>query len=307
VAGALALLLGAALLVAGCSRDAGDEVLETTPVMEAAEADAPVPDPFQVPPGESRVRITDGGVTVVANRAARVPILRRLGELFGFELTFAAEARAEGEVTLRAVDEPLAVALALLLEGIPHAIEYDASRLTRVMLGRSQQTLASARPGGDPGATPADSWTELEPRAESDPAAQEERRREREVKYQEDQAAYLAQISDPDPAVRAEAAEFIDPDTEAIVTLRDLIVNDPDPSVRKAAAENLGGAITEPTAVNALLQALSDPEPEVVIGALDAIEFVGDHTVIPDITFLLSHEEPAVRERTVEAIEWLEE
>lgn len=51
---------------------------------------------------------------------------------------------------------------------------------------------------------------------------------------------------------------------------------------------------------------MSDPAPAVVIAALDAIEFIGDETTIPKIVFLLDHEDPEVRERTVEAIEFLE-
>ncbi len=58
--------------------------------------------------------------------------------------------------------------------------------------------------------------------------------------------------------------------------------------------------------VNPLLDALRDPEPEVVIEALDALEYVGDETLIPELAFLLEHPSPEVRERALEAIDWLE-
>jgi HEAT repeat protein len=59
-------------------------------------------------------------------------------------------------------------------------------------------------------------------------------------------------------------------------------------------------------AVQPLLQALGDPEPQVVLAALEALEFVGDASTIPKIAPLLKHPSTEVRERTVEAIKFLE-
>jgi HEAT repeat protein len=87
--------------------------------------------------------------------------------------------------------------------------------------------------------------------------------------------------------------------------LSDTLSNDPAPIVRAAAAERLADA-SSLAAVTQLLTALQDGNSQVVIAALDALEWVGDESIIPQLSPLLKHRDPAVRERTIEAIEYLE-
>jgi HEAT repeat protein len=82
------------------------------------------------------------------------------------------------------------------------------------------------------------------------------------------------------------------------------LANDESPEVRAAAAEAL--MQSDVGAVQPLLLALDDPDPQVVLAALDALEFVGDASIVPQIAPLLKHKDTAVRERTVEAIEFLQ-
>jgi HEAT repeat protein len=49
-------------------------------------------------------------------------------------------------------------------------------------------------------------------------------------------------------------------------------------------------------ALGALAGALGDPDPEVVMAALDSIEWVGDSSMIPEITPLLDHPNADVRD-----------
>ena len=55
-----------------------------------------------------------------------------------------------------------------------------------------------------------------------------------------------------------------------------------------------------------LLRSLGDDEPEVVIAALDALEFAGDETLVPDLEPLLEHPDERVREAAAEAIDFLQ-
>ena len=49
------------------------------------------------------------------------------------------------------------------------------------------------------------------------------------------------------------------------------------------------------SAIEALLRALNDPDPQVVIAALDSLEWIGDSSMIPYITPLLQHPNADVR------------
>jgi HEAT repeat protein len=127
----------------------------------------------------------------------------------------------------------------------------------------------------------------------------------RAARLEELQAEILAQVEDPDPATRAEAARWLQPGVEGLAIAERLLAADPSPDVRAAAAESLADGDSV-GAVSLLLGALDDPDPRVVMAALDALEFAGDATIIPALSPLLQHRDVAVRERTIEAIEFLE-
>ena len=74
--------------------------------------------------------------------------------------------------------------------------------------------------------------------------------------------------------------------------------------MRAAAVERLGDADTY-EATSVLLESLSDPSPQVVVTAIEALEFVGDRSLLPRIEPLAGHANPAVREAAKEAIDSL--
>lgn len=299
----IAILLAAGLLSAcECSRPAEEApTAAATPAPESAGTpETPLP-----PEGEFFVAVkARDDVTVLANHSQRTPILRELEKQMGFRLALRAGEPA-GPVSVRAEHVTFEVALAQVLRGYLYAIVYD------VDLHTGEQEISQVKVGHeDPDAiyetnergekvAKADVIDPSKFHFDTAPKADPE-------EFEESQAVYYQQFEDPDPAVRAEAAEWIYPDEEAVPALGNLLTSDPDPAVRAAAADGLKGALDNPDAVDVLLKALRDPEPEVLLATLDALEFLGDETIVRDLSPLLQHPDARVRERTVEVIAWLE-
>lgn len=78
------------------------------------------------------------------------------------------------------------------------------------------------------------------------------------------------------------------------------------PEMRAFAAEQLGKMKSEGT-LPALIEALDDPEPAVVVAAIWALELAGDPKAIPALEKLESHEDPEVRSAAQQVIEALRE
>lgn len=288
--------LGVLVFAAAC-RDDRPAPERGLPAVEAAPSGfEAAPQPALPPAGQFRVRIHAGEVTLLANRVPRLRLLRELASEAGFEVAMGAVGQPSGSVTLRAVKVPLERALARLLKGVPYALHYEAdtegeeATLVRVALGEPDtgEEIAKRR---EP---------RREPRSSRDEPADPAR-------FDQQQAEALRGLEDRSPEGRIAAADSVYPDAQGIDALAGVVTNDPEPAVRVAAAENLGYSAGDPEAIGALLRALQDPEPEVVITALDAIGFVGDHTIIPELGFLLEHPDPKVREATADAIGWLED
>jgi hypothetical protein len=302
--------LGALVFAAACR----DDRPAPEPPVPAVEAAPSAPSGLESPPqaalpptGQSRVRIHAGEVTLLANDVPRLRLLLELAGEAGFEVAMGAVGQPSGSVTLLMVKLPLERALARLLVGVPYALHYAAdtegeeATLARVALGESGmgEEIAERR----------------EPRREPHPSRDEpatarlERARAPadRARFDRQQAEAIRGLEDRSPEGRIDAANSIYPDSQGIDALAGVVTDDPEPAVRMAAAENLGYIAEDPKAVGALLRALHDPEPEVVITALDALEFAGDHTVIPELGFLLEHPDPDVRDATADAIWWLEE
>ncbi len=257
--------------------------LPASPERPSAQAEPELP-----APGSALFWSSAAGFNALVNGVSRPLALQQLAREARFELVFAEGMDARDTIVLRAVGVPLEEVLADLLEGVPHSLGYgrdpdDGRRvLTRVTVGVAANAKA--------------------PAAERRASAPRERRREDRDPHP---AELDRRLEDPDPEVRAEAASWIDTDAEGLARLGEILANDPSPAVRAAAAETLGDEDSV-ISVNLLLHALRDPEPEVVIEALDALEYVGDETLIPELAFLLEHPSPEVRERALEAIDWLE-
>ena len=177
--------------------------------------------------------------------------------------------------------------------------------------------LPSALPGArDEPALPKDGLAERRERRNESRRSNEDRalairEPERELtdrdRIEEEQWEAVRNLEDERLEVRVDAAESLYPDAEGIAALAAAVTDDPEAAVRVAAAESLGHSLEDPAAVAGLLRALGDPDPEVVVAALESIEFVGDHTIIPELQFLLEHPDAEVREATLDAIDWLEE
>jgi HEAT repeat protein len=246
-------------------------------------------------------------------------VLTELERNAGFHLEFAPGIRLEEPVTIDAVDAPLEEVLASLLEGWPHVLYFGVAAsggrvLEQVDVGDFSATdVAAADLATD--VVVADLAAEAPTEAqrarrrrkrevERDPIADAERRERLEQRQDE----FYAQLDDADPDARTRAAESLRADDRTIPALSELAANDPDAGVRKAAVSALSDASEEDTAaLGALVGALGDADPQVVIAALDSLEWVGDASVISDITPLLEHPNAEVREAAEDSIYYLEE
>ncbi len=120
----------------------------------------------------------------------------------------------------------------------------------------------------------------------------------------------LVELSNPDPAVRVDAiwALMIDEEDDTAVDHRArviaLLAADPDASVRAAAAERLGEIQSEDSTA-ALVAALSDPDPDVIVASIDSLEGVEDPRLLPALQTLLGVPNDEIREAAAIAIEVL--
>jgi hypothetical protein len=321
--GAVPIGLVAAGLLLGCSgadspapdaQPGAEGVAETAKVAEPVTRRAEPPSLALPEPGSVLVSLSEWGVTVRANQVSRRMVLAELERSAGFLLKFAPGVRLEELVTIDTVDASLAEVLGNLLEGGSYALYFGVAEsgervLEQVAVGDFSGTdvpapeLAAKIP--DKARWTSDRARERPSRnVERDPIAQAERLERLKRRREEN----FSRIDDDDPAVRADAAEGLPADDETIPALADLAMNDPDAGVRKAAVSALSDADQENTAARgALLGALSDPDPQVVIAALDSIEWIGDASMIPEITPLLQHPNAEVRGAAEITISFIEE
>ena len=120
-----------------------------------------------------------------------------------------------------------------------------------------------------------------------------------------EQAELLSELDSFDPEARADAADWIDLEGEALERMISLLKSDPDADVRAAIVDRLGEEAS-PSALAALVSALQDPDPEVVLQAIEALEFEAEDWLIPELEPLLAHSDPEVREAAQDAIAFLE-
>jgi hypothetical protein len=234
-------------------------------------------------------------------------VLKELAREARFEVEIHAGGGPTGSITLRAVEVPVERALARLLGSVPYALQYEGdetgedARLARVVFGEPN-------PGGGI-AGEFEGSREPQPMGEDRQTARGGWKREPPdpTRFEEMQYEDIRNLEDSRAEVRVDAAESIYPDEEGVAALAEIVTDDPDPAVRVAAAETLGQSLDDPNALAALLRALRDPEPIVVITALDGIGFIGDHTVIPEIQFVGEHSNPEVVDAWILTIDWLEE
>ncbi|MDJ0868892.1 MAG: HEAT repeat domain-containing protein [Myxococcota bacterium] len=116
------------------------------------------------------------------------------------------------------------------------------------------------------------------------------------------------QLRDPDPELRLEGAEQLEVDGPGVKpALAFLLRNDPDRRVRLFAADELAWTEEVDAVVHdALVAALADPDPEVALSAIIALEDIGDIAAVPYLEALRTHPNSMIREAAEDAIEFLE-
>jgi hypothetical protein len=107
------------------------------------------------------------------------------------------------------------------------------------------------------------------------------------------------------PADREIAVATLPPYGEGLDLLIETLADDPSPEVRAAAAGKLIGTGTH-AATSALLQALQDSDPIVVVSAIEVLQMMGDPSVLPEIEPLLMHQSNDVRDSARDAVEILQ-
>jgi hypothetical protein len=268
---------------------------------ETAEARGPSALPAK---GTWSLSHSDAGITLIAHAAPRRETLRALARSLGFELVLVERHALAPPLSLELRAGAVADIVGAVLEGIPYSLHYGVGQegepeLERVVVGRLPEVAAAPPREAEPRRerTPARSRQRSIPPAERDPLA-----------FEEKQMARRAELEHEDPRVRLDAAEWIYADAMGVAVLDDVVRGDPDARVRARAAMTLGEADRDEgdAAANALVAALQDPESQVVLAALEALESVGDETLISELMPLLDHPSAEVRERTSETIDWLE-
>ena len=198
--------------------------------------------------------------------------------------------------TIRAVN--LHTALVELLKQHPYQIiyEYDTDRqadtLARVVVGDLSAGQEWVQPAPETGTTPdIPDYGMLQSATEASLTAEDRE--------------YLAQLMDPSPEVRAEAAESIEPTGIALDHLASIVTSDPSPAVRIAAAETLEDS-KDPRALEALIMALQDEHPEVLVEVIDALVYMENRQAIPYLQPFLEHPNEGVRDAAENSIDKLE-
>ncbi len=287
----LALLIP---LACGRGEDAGRAERRLTAERPASPEGASAAEAALPGRGEFEVSFGAGGIVARANQAPRRRVLEALARETDLVIVaFVEGGDPDGAVTLDSEGEPIEVVLARALSGVPFSVEpLDAEGRARLAVvvgkGASAARAASAARLAAPSRL-------LDPRVQA----------ERVQRANQLEGDALAQLESPDPRDRVEGVEWADlASVTGYEAVLERLANDPDASVRAAAAESLGSA--DVGAVRPLLSALTDPEPSVVVSALDSLEMLADASILPELAPALEHPDASVRERAKEVIEFLE-
>ncbi len=111
-------------------------------------------------------------------------------------------------------------------------------------------------------------------------------------------------VGNADPMVRAHGALNLEPEGGGLDQLLQLAAYDPDPVVRIAALARLEEGESF-AALKGVIDALQDPDSDVVVAAIDSVEFAGDSSNVRDLEPLLTHYDQRVARAAAKAIEYL--
>jgi hypothetical protein len=243
--------------------------------------------------GEWQLAYANGVVSVDASAAPRRALLGELAKRAGFAL----EAPPAGDlppITARIDAQPLEAALPQLVGDREYRTEWETRdgthRLAKLIVGAARDGASR-----DPNGLRQGEVSDALERALAELHDQESGMSQEEA---------LRRLDDPDAETRVRAVLALDAEGEALAALISAIERDPDPRVRAAATVGLEES-EEFAAVQALVGALDDANPEVVVEAIDSLEFAGDASVVPSLRPLLSHSDARVRKAAADAIELL--
>ncbi len=317
------MTLAGALLGTGCDHsDSGAAPPSSAPAFEPA---ATMPSAISATPplpeaGSATFRFEEGHLSIAANAAPRLLLFEKLAEAAEFSLE--TDAGDWPLLTVRFDDLDLAQALPRLARGLAYRAEWvaeeggESHRLASLVVGeRVAETRSPASEGAErhesgaasaAGAGGADAEPPRDRRATRVGSAVAEILRDHWAPGEPEPEAdeLLARLDDPDPEIRLRAVIEIEPEGEALDRLADLLANDPDPRVRAATTASLGSA-ERYEAMEALVWALDDPDPEVVLEVIDSLEFAGDASNVWHLEPLLAHPDSRVRDAAADAIDFL--
>lgn len=241
-----------------------------------------------------------GRVTLFANAAPRRALLERLAWEAGFELD-ALDVHDE-PITVNAVRVEPGALFPLLLPDRPYRVAYRFDPIERIhLIERLEVGLLGTLNAPDAeGEAASEGPTPLPPYSPADPVPGATVRIPDGIDARE-WDRLLDKVQAPDWVERVEAVQAITPEDDGLRVLIKALASDENAKVRAAAVEQLEDSETR-AAVAALVHALLDPDREVVLAAIDALEFTDDETIADDLRPLERHRDPEVRESAAEAI-----
>jgi hypothetical protein len=290
----LAMLLP--LLVSGCqceqtpSQIASPTLASQVPTAQAStgERSSSPSLPARSAPGSIFVARSQQRIWLATRDALRLRVLEQLAQYANFRLEVGE--LEPGLLTLRLDGVPLADALSAVLHGTTYSIDYAFDAESRTHVARVVRAggfgALRAGPGGGAG-------------------AQKERRQQPSSTGRPETRAKLEDTAE---ATWSQSAEVIG-ETSAEDEWPDDVTDDAQSSTGSVRGPTTGGqrGVGDSTEdLSTAIDALDDPAIQVILDSIEVLEDSNDPSAIPRLRPLLSHPNPAVRERADEAIEWLE-
>ena len=296
-----ALLFCTLISLAACESNQGSGTPSSTPAetVQAVSAsttpdigntESPLPDA-----GQYVVDLSSGGVTIRANQVHELELFKGVAEAAGFELL-------TGDINWKVVSvdiqaETLHTAVVELVKAYPYEIVYapgEGNRedvLSEVVIGKP---LATGTIDNNRKEATADDLARL--------------KFIKELSAYDQQQAYLQELKNPAPEIRAAAAKRINPVGNSLNSLTDMLMNDPSPEVRIATTWSLEMSedAEKPQAIGALVQCLEDKDLNVVVECIESLAFLGDETTVVYLLPYLTHQDAEVRNAAFEAIRSLQ-
>jgi HEAT repeat protein len=225
---------------------------------------------------------------VQSNGSLQIAVLEQLAAQAGFAI---AAGRVDAQpITLQIERVALIDAIELILDGLTYTVEYDFDEASGTRFLALVAIGDAIRYGATDSAAQGDARRDPIGRAHEAPS--------------EEQAEILLELDNPDPETRADAVFWIDLEGDALERLISMLQSDPDAEVRASVVDRLGEEESA-AATAAVAAALRDRDPEVVLRAIEVLEFDAGDWLIPELERLLAHPDQEVREAAEDAILYL--